>query len=368
MEFNSLTAWLSAIMLAIVLFAIWGAIYYLLRRALLPQVFLSYRRGDVPTAVERIKDKLTGFPYFIRVFKDDHHVENGAHFPSVIGGILTGSDIVISLVGPGWEANGRIKENEDWVRRETELALTHRKLVTVLLDREHPPSTELLPDSLKEVFSFNAIRMKSTGKEFSFGFNQLLQEIRKSRYGSYGKYAIVTWWFVLSAMVVMPFQVYHGIIRVGVQSEADLRANQKLVQHDQSIESLSAQIKQAKFFPVLPDSLEQFVERLAAAKTPHGINRGNFWTETYRSKRVHWRFTLTREGGRWVHKCQTKIDARSVVIKLTLNDALSSPAVLEQLSDDKSQVISLVAFCNVEQVLIDSEQVVIRLNDCIAQQ
>lgn len=120
----------------------------------MPDIFISYRHGDTDKWVAgRLFDRLK-HPF--DVFFDGHResIDYGSSFPDEIEEAIAECRVVLALIGPDWldPTNlARLKEDDDWVRRELRTALNqrHTLVVPLLVESETPPEASLLPADLE---------------------------------------------------------------------------------------------------------------------------------------------------------------------------------------------------------------------------
>ena len=139
-------------------------------------IFLSYRRTDSVHA-------LWLYPWLIqlfgreRVFWDRKDIEPGANFTEVLEKQIQSSNAFISLVSNDWlhakddKGSRRIDSPDDWIRRETAIALRERiRVIPVLVGGMKWPADHNLPEDLQ---TFAQIQMLSTADML---FYDLLRE------------------------------------------------------------------------------------------------------------------------------------------------------------------------------------------------
>ena len=139
-------------------------------------IFLSYRRADSA-------DALCLYPWLIqwfgreRVFWDRKDIHPGENFPEVLENQVRSSKAFIALLGENWlsatdeKGNRRIDSSEDWIRRETLLALQQEILVIpVLAGGTTCPPIDDLPHDLRKI---GGLQMLSTG---DISFHDRLRE------------------------------------------------------------------------------------------------------------------------------------------------------------------------------------------------
>ncbi len=130
------------------------------------KIFISYRHSDESAGtVMVVHDKLEAFVENGRVFLDNSSLADGDEFPSVIERELAACDIFLVLIDPHWiDTLDRLRDPEDWVRREIETALQRRaakdpiRVIPVLLGVPAPAAKDL-PRSLLGLTQLHAARL-----------------------------------------------------------------------------------------------------------------------------------------------------------------------------------------------------------------
>ena len=152
------------------------------------RVFLSYRRGDDPFAVGRLRDSLARHFGESEVFLDVLSVRAGAHFEKVIEATIATSDVVLVLIGSQWENASRPSPEVDYVELEAGFALAHGKLVLpVLLGQRPMPTREWMSGALQELGSINAHRIR-VDPDFKEDEAELVRFISDSSAGTRGRH------------------------------------------------------------------------------------------------------------------------------------------------------------------------------------
>ena len=104
-----------------------------------PQIFVSYRRDDIPKSeLEKVIAWL-GRHFDKQVFVDERGLEPGAHLTKAIEEAIEASAAVVVLIGPTWHSQQdrktgrrRLDDPRDFVRREIEIA-GKRKVIPILV-------------------------------------------------------------------------------------------------------------------------------------------------------------------------------------------------------------------------------------------
>jgi hypothetical protein len=132
----------------------------------MPEIFVSYRRGDAAGTAGRLFDRLARHFGANQVFRDLDSIEAGEDFEQAIREALRGAAAVLVVIGPHWlelrgeDGTRRIDDARDYVRREIELALASRALVVpVLVDGAALPAAEALPESIQGLAKRNAAEL-----------------------------------------------------------------------------------------------------------------------------------------------------------------------------------------------------------------
>lgn len=124
-------------------------------------MFISYRRGDDPFAVGRLRDALAQQFGEAEVFLDVLSVETGAHFEDIIEKTIEASNVVLVMIGDRWEATSQRDAMVDYVDLEVGFALAKgKRVIPVLLGQRPMPTREALSGSLAQLGSINAHRVR----------------------------------------------------------------------------------------------------------------------------------------------------------------------------------------------------------------
>jgi hypothetical protein len=130
------------------------------------RVFVSYRRNDSRTVVERLTDRLRQeFPPG-RVFRDTSSNEGGIDFPTKLLSSIRSATVVLTVIGPDWVAKQsdgttRLGAHGDWVRVELETALAaHKPILPVLLEGASLPALHEVPETLIPLLTLHALPLR----------------------------------------------------------------------------------------------------------------------------------------------------------------------------------------------------------------
>lgn len=117
----------------------------------MPSIFINYRREDSKAYAVLLKEKIQASFENVHVFLDTEDIKAGQHWPRRLEQELRQAAVVLSLIGKSWlkcqDEYGirRLDNEEDWVRKEIELALeliSDDNLIIVLLDKATLPPKE----------------------------------------------------------------------------------------------------------------------------------------------------------------------------------------------------------------------------------
>ena len=123
----------------------------------MPGVFLSYRRRDSGSWMDRLQERLELRFGEDLVFRDLDDLRVGGDFLSQIRAGIRSADAVLIVIGPRWLDGGRhggrsrLHRRDDVLRREIEWALSSRKVpvVPVLVGGAPMPDDKALPASIR---------------------------------------------------------------------------------------------------------------------------------------------------------------------------------------------------------------------------
>jgi hypothetical protein len=113
-------------------------------------VFVSYRRRDIPGTAGRLKADLGDRFGARRVFFDVDDIDGGARFTDRIAAAVAECRVLVCLIGPSWQPD-RLHVPDDLVHVEISTALRASKVVIpVLAFGGQLPERGALPDDLRE--------------------------------------------------------------------------------------------------------------------------------------------------------------------------------------------------------------------------
>ncbi|WP_020474841.1 toll/interleukin-1 receptor domain-containing protein [Zavarzinella formosa] len=149
-------------------------------------VFISYRRSDSEPAANRLNSDLRNRLGGEVVFFDVDTIPAGEPFPEVIAAGIQSAQVVLVLIGKTWHetrdaaGNLRLHLEEDFVRREIELARAGDKvIIPVLIDgAELRLDDERLPESLRFLGPLNA-KILRTNRDYGRDLDDLIAGLRQ---------------------------------------------------------------------------------------------------------------------------------------------------------------------------------------------
>ncbi len=149
-------------------------------------IFISYRKADTQAVVDHLADRLKNVFGAGGVFKDDHDLRGGEHWPDRLRQEVLARDVLLAVIGPGWltaldeDGRRRLDDPDDWVRQEISTALERRKRVVVLLvDAAKMPTKRGLPANcpLQQLPDIQALPLR-TGRDAEADLARLIEELR----------------------------------------------------------------------------------------------------------------------------------------------------------------------------------------------
>lgn len=138
----------------------------------MPDVFVNYRTGDEESAATMIARELTRRFGGERIFFASNSIEPGRRFPVELIKAVEESEALLAVIGPRWAevrgADGRpaLESEQDWTRREIQIALDRGILVIpVLVGKAARIDRASLPDDLLELADYQYRRFDHRNSE-----------------------------------------------------------------------------------------------------------------------------------------------------------------------------------------------------------
>lgn len=136
------------------------------------RIFISYRRQDTEWVTQLMFNELKEqFPKD-EVFKDVNTIKAGEDYTKAIQTNLSSCNVLLVVIGKEWltckDETGikRLSLPNDYVRLEIATAINHgKKIIPVLVDSATMPSESELPDEIKDLHKFQAVRVGSSNFE-----------------------------------------------------------------------------------------------------------------------------------------------------------------------------------------------------------
>jgi hypothetical protein len=146
-------------------------------------IMVSYRRADAQDMAGRIADYLISKYGENSVFFDVNSIPTGVNYHNRIEKAIIGSDVMVAVIGQHWIGQNpdgktsRLHDPGDPVRVEVEAAMKHNKpILPLLVNGATMPEESDLPDSLRELHSYNGARIDS-GQDFRLHMRRLVDSI-----------------------------------------------------------------------------------------------------------------------------------------------------------------------------------------------
>lgn len=136
------------------------------------KIFISYRRQDSEwVSLSIFKSLQEQFPND-SIFKDFHIIKAGDNFIKTIESNLQSCDVFLVVIGTEWldckddDGNQRLFNSNDVVCLEIATAiLKGKKVIPVLVNNTQMPTADKLPESIKELHNFQAVRINNSNFE-----------------------------------------------------------------------------------------------------------------------------------------------------------------------------------------------------------
>lgn len=117
----------------------------------MPTVFVNYRTGDAEAAASLLEKYLADRFGRELIYRDTRSIAPGVPFDEDLIAAVRSSEVLLAVMGPGWDRFPELHSDDDWVRRE--ILEAHEEgvpIIPVLLGRAAPRvSGEYLPPQLR---------------------------------------------------------------------------------------------------------------------------------------------------------------------------------------------------------------------------
>jgi hypothetical protein len=143
-------------------------------------IFLCYRREDSAGITGRLKDRLEAAGF--TAFMDTEDISSGTDWTIALRQAVTGSDVLIALIGPTWlsaydqKGRRRLESPTDHVVDEIATALDYRiRTIPVLIDGTPMPGPNVLPPQLTQLANLQALPLRHNS--FGADVERLMKQI-----------------------------------------------------------------------------------------------------------------------------------------------------------------------------------------------
>ena len=185
------------------------------------RIFISYRRSDASGHAGRLNDYLADYFGSDRIFFDVDTIEPGTDFAQRIANELDNSDAVLVMIGNQWletkqEAGKRRLDNpDDYVRIEIQTALRKKiQVIPILVQGVQMPSSDMLPEAIRDLSRRNAIRLNDDHWNSDCGFvaailKNVLNVSKSLKEQKIRRYTSIV--FILTALVTLSALLYEVV-------------------------------------------------------------------------------------------------------------------------------------------------------------
>ena len=143
------------------------------------EIFISYRRDDVPGQVGRLYGRLADHYGDDCVFMDVESLIPGQRFEKVILERIAEAKVMLVVMGTGWQAVRPRPDGEDLFQVEVETAIKNDTTICALLiDRTTAPDTKALPVALQQIFDRQTFSIRQ--EAFNRDVNALIDGLEKT--------------------------------------------------------------------------------------------------------------------------------------------------------------------------------------------
>ncbi|MBK8922721.1 MAG: toll/interleukin-1 receptor domain-containing protein [Saprospirales bacterium] len=144
------------------------------------RIFINYRKDDTGPVAENIYHRMTKVFGEAAMFIDEQNIETGEYWDETILTALESAVLVLAVIGDKWltlhdaKKRRRIDGEDDWVRKELEVALRHGKTIIPIyiepaerLEEENfnHPNGAFLKDNLPKIQGIAKVNSRSLEKD-----------------------------------------------------------------------------------------------------------------------------------------------------------------------------------------------------------
>jgi TIR domain len=125
------------------------------------KVFINYRTGDGEEAATLLADDLSRRFGSDEIFRATKSIEPGTAFPETLVTAVRGSAVLLAVMGPDWARHPGLSDEADWVRREILLAREYAVRVIPVLKgrRTERLNPRDLPSGLEWLADVQSLRL-----------------------------------------------------------------------------------------------------------------------------------------------------------------------------------------------------------------
>jgi hypothetical protein len=124
------------------------------------QIFINYRRDDIPHLARLINDRLRQVFSRNQIFFDMDTLRAGEDFFEAIEKMGSSCNVLIAVIGKNWLKGRRIHDPDDFVRLEISAALKRKiTVIPVLADGAKMPTATQLAGLTTLLFSGHSVCM-----------------------------------------------------------------------------------------------------------------------------------------------------------------------------------------------------------------
>jgi hypothetical protein len=144
------------------------------------EIFISYRRDDVPGQVGRLYARLADHYGDQAVFMDVESLVLGERFEAVILERIKQAKVMLVVMGPGWQAVRQRPDGEtDLFQVEVDTAIANNTTISALLvDRATAPDAKALPAALQQLFGRQTFSIRQDA--FNRDVSALIEGLEKT--------------------------------------------------------------------------------------------------------------------------------------------------------------------------------------------
>jgi hypothetical protein len=135
----------------------------------MPGVFINYRSGDGDYAAVLLQQELSRRLGRSAVVRASESIAPGQDYVRSLLDLVRECTVLVAVIGARWltetDSNGvrRLDRRSDWVRRELEEAgRSGKPIIPLLVDDQQLMAAHELPDSLRGLATYQAVRMRPT--------------------------------------------------------------------------------------------------------------------------------------------------------------------------------------------------------------